>query len=270
MKKTNKILIISLILSFFVAVPFVFAARNGGQEILGEELKMQGNINGVIKASEDLISDNMEDYPVIINNRENIISEPAKHRSGVNSVLESDGEVEPINKEGDVNVVRTSTALPVMNNIRKGEEFEALRDRLELRKEKVSEAFEEIVEISDRNQGIGEQVREIAREQNQSQETIKEKMLEIKQRSKIKTFFFGPDYKKINTIKEELKKNEEKIKKIKDVAEIINEGIDAEIVNEKITIIESAKAELEEEIEKEEKGFSVFGWVNRFFSRRSN
>jgi hypothetical protein len=53
------------------------------------------------------------------------------------------------------------------------------------------------------------------------------------------------------------------------MAETVVDPNDAEILREKISLIESVKEELATEIETEDKSFSLFGWVNRIFSRKN-
>ncbi|MFA5754106.1 MAG: hypothetical protein WC905_01955, partial [Patescibacteria group bacterium] len=55
--------------------------------------------------------------------------------------------------------------------------------------------------IANRETGIGQQVRTIAQQQNQSASTTMQVMEKVQTRSKVKTFFFGNDYKNLGTLR---------------------------------------------------------------------
>jgi hypothetical protein len=126
-------------------------------------------------------------------------------------------------------------------------------------------AVQGMLQIAERNQGIGQQIREIAQAQNQNQEQIESGLAQIKNRGQLKKFFFGPDYKNLNLIEERLANHEEKLEQLKQLTTQITNEADSTKLQEQITVIEQVKEELRKEVDEEGGGFSLFGWLNKLF-----
>lgn len=124
-----------------------------------------------------------------------------------------------------------------------------------------------LINLADREGGIGEQVREVAKSQNDSASTSAESMLKVEERSSFKTFFFGSDYTDLNIIKGELATTTLNIAKLK---VLLDNTIDATSRNElsaQIQVLENEQVNLEAYISNHENVFSLFGWFNRFFAK---
>lgn len=135
------------------------------------------------------------------------------------------------------------------------------------RRSRIANAAQQMLQVAERNQGIGQRIRVMAQAQNQDQEQIETKMKEVKNRGRLRKFFFGPDYKGLNSVKDRLANHEERIAELKEMAsQITNEG-DAQILEEQIAAMEQVKAELEEEVGDQSKGFSLFGWLMKRFAK---
>jgi uncharacterized membrane protein YccC len=136
------------------------------------------------------------------------------------------------------------------------------------RRSRVGIAVQEMLFVADRNQGgIGQQIREIAQAQNQNQVQMEDALDQVKNRGGLKKFFFGPDYKNLNSIEEKLANHEEKLQQLKQLAsQVVNEE-DAVKLREQIAIMEQIKEELQKEADEESGGFSIFGWLNKIFSK---
>ena len=90
-------------------------------------------------------------------------------------------------------------------------------------------------------------------------------MKQVKNRGQLNKFFFGPDYRNLNSIEDRLANHEEKITQLKQLAtQIVNED-DIVTLQEQIAVMEQVKTELEKEVISESKGFSLFGWLNKMF-----
>jgi DNA repair exonuclease SbcCD ATPase subunit len=135
------------------------------------------------------------------------------------------------------------------------------------RKGKVANAVQEMLAVAARSGGIGQEISVIAQEQKENQEVIEAKMEEVKRRGKLKKFFFGSDYKSINAIEDILENRSEKFSELKGMTQDLPREVDAEKLESQIQKIEEVKTELEQELEQETKGFSLFGWLNKMINR---
>jgi len=135
------------------------------------------------------------------------------------------------------------------------------------RRSRVAIAVQEMLFVADRNQGIGQQIREVAQAQNQNQVQMEDALDQVKNRGRLKKFFFGPDYKTLNSVEERLTNHEEKLGQLKQIASQITNEADAAKLQEQIAIMEQVKEELQKEVEGESGGFSLFGWLNKIFNK---
>jgi len=135
------------------------------------------------------------------------------------------------------------------------------------RRSRVANAVQEMLGVADRIGGIGEQVRVIARAQNQNQEQIETNLDAVKNRGRLKKFFFGPDYKRLNTVEEKLANHSEKLSELKGLAAQITDEADKASLEAQIEVMKQAAVEIQNEASGEKKGFSLFGWLNRMLSK---
>ncbi|RLC38136.1 hypothetical protein DRH27_02990 [Candidatus Falkowbacteria bacterium] len=142
-----------------------------------------------------------------------------------------------------------------------------LNDKPLTRRSRVANAVQEMFGVADRIGGIGEQVRIIARIQNQNQEQIESGLDAVKNRGKLKKFFFGPDYKRLSTVEEKLANHSEKLAELKALLGQIASEEDKTILEAQIKVMEQAAVEIQKEASSEKKGFSLFGWLNQMLSK---
>ena len=140
-------------------------------------------------------------------------------------------------------------------------------DKATQRRSRVANAVQEMLQVAERNQGVGQQIRTIAQAQNQNQEKIETEMKQVKNRGRLKKFFFGPDYKNLNSVEDRLANHEQKLEELKQIANQVTNEADVIKLQEQITVMEQVKDELEKETIEERKGFSLFGWLNRMISK---
>jgi hypothetical protein len=125
----------------------------------------------------------------------------------------------------------------------------------------VANAVQSLLEVADRQGGIGEQVRVIARQQNQSASTTIKAMEKVQERSKMKTFFFGVDYRNLGALRNETVKTSNTLEQLNRLAENIqNEGDRTELQNQ-IQVLEQEKINIENFTKEQEEKFSLLGWV---------
>jgi hypothetical protein len=134
------------------------------------------------------------------------------------------------------------------------------------RRSRVSNAVQVMLQVSEKNEGIGQKIRTIAQNQNREMEEIEENMQSVKQRSKFLRFLIGPKYGKINSIEERLEENSGRLEELKQLKEELSEE-DARLLELQIQAIEEVKEELQSELNLEEKGFALFGWLIKLFTK---
>jgi len=133
----------------------------------------------------------------------------------------------------------------------------------------VANAAQEMLQMADRNEenGIGQQVRTIAQTQTQNHEKLEVSLQKVQGRNGLVKFFIGPNYGEINSAKKTLEQNREQIKQLSQVKnQLANEG-DQQTLTEQIQLLEQANLEIENSLDVSQKGFSLFGWMFRLFSK---
>lgn len=144
----------------------------------------------------------------------------------------------------------------------KGESATAVQRRSD-----VANAVQEMLQVADRNGGIGQQVRIIAQTQTQNQEKIEASLQKVQSRSGFAKFFVGPNYGEINKTQKILEQNREQIKQLNQTEDQLTNQGDQQILTEQVQYLEQANTEIENLLNVSRKGFSLFGWMFRLFSK---
>ena len=135
------------------------------------------------------------------------------------------------------------------------------------RRSLVANTVHEILQISDRNGGIGQQVKIIAQSQNQNQEKIEIGLQKAQNRSGLAKFFIGPNYREINNGKKLVEQNQEKISQLRQIkTKLTNQG-DQQKLTEQIVLLEQANEETQNELSDTGRGFSLLGWMFRLVAK---
>ncbi len=115
---------------------------------------------------------------------------------------------------------------------------------------------------------IGQQVREVAQNQQQAQSQIRTQVDKIATRSQFVKSLLGPDYAAINGLKQQIEENQLRIKQLEELKlQMQNEGDDSQIQATIEAMIQQNTA-LQEKIQAEEGVKSMFGWLFRFFNQQ--
>ena len=136
------------------------------------------------------------------------------------------------------------------------------------RKSRVADAVQEILKVSEKVKAtVGEQIRIIAQEQNQIHEEAEKVVGEVSSRGGFARFFIGPNYSKIKDAEKLVEKYNKKLQKMGEVvAEVTAQDV-VDSLNTQIQKMEQVKNELQQDIEVQKGGFSLFGWLNRLFTK---
>jgi predicted small metal-binding protein len=133
-------------------------------------------------------------------------------------------------------------------------------------KSAVTKFVESLEKIADKDKKVGEQIREIAKEQHVLDESVTDAIDKVKSRSKIKTLLLGTDYKNIGKIRSESVKTDQRIVKLET---LVNQAATSEIkdtLNKEIQAIKDEQLKLDNFIKMNEQTFSLFGWLAKMFA----
>ena len=168
--------------------------------------------------------------------------------------------------DDDDDVIGTQMKIKVQN--KDGEGFGPsvqMSEQALQRRSQVANAVQEMLQVADRHSGVGEQIREIAQNQNQLMEQAEESLQEVKERGKFTRFLIGPNYRKLGDVETQLETHTQKLEEIKSLRDEMTSTTDKDILDKQILLMENVSKELKDEVDSEEKGFSLFGWLNRLF-----
>ncbi|MFA5360614.1 MAG: hypothetical protein WC320_01405 [Candidatus Paceibacterota bacterium] len=135
----------------------------------------------------------------------------------------------------------------------------------EQRRSQVANAVQEMLQVAERNGGIGQQVRTIAQNQNQNQEKIEASLQKVQSRSGFARFFIGPNYGEIKNAQKLLEQNREQIKQLNQIKNQLSNQGDMQILTQKIQVLEQTNLQIENFLQNAQKEFSLFGWIFRLF-----
>jgi hypothetical protein len=158
----------------------------------------------------------------------------------------------------------------------------ALREEAKNKKEKASQFKSEaanehrsavanfvqnLLDVADRQAlgGIGEQVREIARQQNASEDKVTPLIEKVENRNKVRKFLFGTDFKATKEIKKEMFAARQRLNELEKAKDEIVDPEEKVNLEEQIKNFQENVNNVLNEVEAEEGKFSLFGWVKKMF-----
>lgn len=137
----------------------------------------------------------------------------------------------------------------------------------EVRRSQVANAVQEMLQVAERNQGIGQQIREVARVQNEVQERAENALKEVKERKTWLKLLIGPNYGRLKQVEGEIESLEGNVKELVDLKNQVKNQGDQTLLQEQIETLEQVGQELKQELSEAQEQVSMFGWLNRLFSR---
>lgn len=131
----------------------------------------------------------------------------------------------------------------------------------------VANFVQSLLQVAEREGGIGEQVRLVAQEQNQSASTTVQAMQKVEERSKIKTLFLGSDYKNLGTLRSEMVQTQNRLEQLNRLAENVENESDKTELQNQIQTLEQEQTKIETFIKDREDDFGLFGWLVKLFNK---
>jgi len=113
--------------------------------------------------------------------------------------------------------------------------------------------------------GLGEQIREVARLQSQSQDRIQEEIDKLTSKNSALKLLTGPDYRSLKNLKQQIEQNRLRIQELEQLStQLANKG-DLTTIQETIQALTEQNTALEEMVAVEEQTKSLLGWLFKLF-----
>lgn len=135
------------------------------------------------------------------------------------------------------------------------------------RRSQVATAVQQMLQIAGRNGGIGQQVREIAQNQKQEFEDAEANLTRAQERTGFAKFFIGPNYGKIYDAEQKMNKVQERIQELNQLKTQLSNSGDQQLLQQHIQSLEQVKTQLQAQLQEEQKGFALLGWLFRMFAK---
>lgn len=139
--------------------------------------------------------------------------------------------------------------------------------KAEQRRSQVSSAVYQLLQVADSDKSIGEQIRVIAQKQNADHEKIEQGLEKIHNRNQFVRFFLGVNYKEVNTAESFIAQNNARIQELQQLKNQTKNVQEQQELTQQIMVLQSANDEAEKALQEAQKGFSLFGWAFKFFSK---
>lgn len=131
----------------------------------------------------------------------------------------------------------------------------------------VAQKVEEILNSGELNGGIGEEVREVARLQNQAQEEIEKQIERLDSRPGWLKTVIGPDFRAIKNVRKEINQNQVRIRQFEELENRLANQSEASQVREMIEVLVQENTSLQEKLSSEESRPGFLGWFFRLFTK---
>ena len=129
----------------------------------------------------------------------------------------------------------------------------------------VSRLVHELLQIADREGGIGAEVRVIAHAEDESATTTESAMKKVEEKGGVAVFFFGSDFKNLGVIRSELAATTKNIARLQTLLASTTNATDKASLTVQIQALQVEKAKVEAYVEAHESAFSLFGWLTKYF-----
>jgi len=125
-----------------------------------------------------------------------------------------------------------------------------------------------LLNVAEREQGgIGEQVRAVAQQQNESKDKVADAIDKIQNRSKVKTFLIGTDYKNIGQLRSEMVKTKNQIDQLERLLDQTTSEESKTALQEQIQTLKQEQQNINDFLKANESKFSLFGWFVKLFNK---
>jgi len=132
----------------------------------------------------------------------------------------------------------------------------------------VATFVQSLLNVADRDQGgIGDQVRAIANAQNDSKDNVANEIDKVQNRSGLKTFLIGADYKSIGQLRSEMVTTGNQIDQLTVLLDQTTNADDKATLQTQIQALIQEQQKINDFIKVNESKFSIFGWFVKLFNK---
>jgi hypothetical protein len=138
----------------------------------------------------------------------------------------------------------------------------------EQHKSKVEKVTKELEDVADKTpEDVSTKVKEVAKEQEDAKDKVAKSIDAIKNRSAVKTFLIGTDYKNIGQLRSEMVKTDNQVKQLENVVTKITDPTDKTAIQDQIKVIQAQQQKINDFLKANEDKFSLLGWLVKFFNK---
>lgn len=131
----------------------------------------------------------------------------------------------------------------------------------------VAKKVEELLTTESAQGGIGEQVRQVAQEQKQAQESIQTELEKIDGRGNFLKTLIGPNYQALKNMQKQMEQNQSRIEELEQLMDQLTDQEDITLVQETILTLTEQNSSLQDRIALEEQTRSMLGWLFKLFAK---
>lgn len=150
------------------------------------------------------------------------------------------------------------------------QESEQLNQAVDEDVAKVSDQVQELIETVGAKSGIGQQVKEIAQNQQKVQEKIQSSFYELKSRGSFVRLLVGSDKKLTQALENMTEENQQTIEKLVELRNKTQNQSELDQLEETINLMISQNTSLQNKLAKEKQVNGLFGWFVNLFNRQQN
>lgn len=125
--------------------------------------------------------------------------------------------------------------------------------------------MQQLMSMDGLDEETGDQVKKLAQQQIQAQGEIQTQLNKLETKSKFMKSLFGPDYKAIKNLNQQVEQNKLRIQQLTQLANQVQNQADKTQLQEAIQALTQQNTSLQEQIQAEEKVGSLFGWLVKLF-----
>ncbi len=140
----------------------------------------------------------------------------------------------------------------------------------EQRRSAVANAIQEMHRFAERNQGIGQQIRTVAQNQNSHFENAEKSLDKIKNRNRLMKFFFGENWSQIFKAEKSIRGMDGELAQLKLLSGQIADPSEKDILSSYIASLEIVNEQLKTELGEKKKLGGIFGILNRWIAGALN
>ena len=129
----------------------------------------------------------------------------------------------------------------------------------------VAKTVEEILTTQGAKGGIGKQVSEVVKAQQQSQEETEEQLNELEKRPGWLKKLIGPNYKAINNLNRQIERNQERVEMLEQLKTQATTQTDQDQISDVVQAVTNQNNTLQEYVNSEGQTVSLLGWVFKSF-----